>query len=212
MADELLTRSELLTYCPALSTVANATLDAYIDTASRMVENYCHREFASKSVTEHYPYTFTPNVFLKRTPVTAVSNVTLYIRSGTGDDTDNTSELSNMTETASGYAVGYTAKPLSGVMTIDPQSMRISSEVISSLCYYEINYTGGYVNIPTPVKAAVAKLVDSMATRWGTSDNVISEKIGDYSYTKTPSGPFVSPSNEVGILLGPYVKVGVNGI
>lgn len=214
MADELLTRSELLTYCPGLTSVANATLDAYIDSASRIVENYCHRKFASKTVSERHPYRFSPDVILKHTPVTAVSNVTLYCRY---DPTANIGNVtndypSNMTATPTGAVLGYVVKPNSGVMSVDPYSFRVSSEQIQAQYFYEVNYTGGYVNIPTPVKLAVAKLVDTMAIQWGVNSDIVSEKIGDYSYTKTPFRSLVSPSNDVGMLLGPYVKVGVNGV
>lgn len=214
MADVLLTRDELLTYCPGLTTVANSTLDAYIDAASRMVENYCHREFASKSVTERHPYRFSPNVCLKHTPVTAVSNVTLYVRSEPSANVGNVTNdyPSNMTATSTGMTLGYTVKPKSGVMTVDPYSFRVSSEQIQAQYFYEINYTGGYANIPEPVKMAVARIVDSMASQWGVNGGIVSEKIGDYSYTKTPHGALISPSNDAGMLLGPYVKVGVNGL
>lgn len=214
MPDTLLTRAELLTYCPGLSTVANATLDAYIDSASRMAENYCHREFASKSVTERHAYSFSPNVILRRTPVTAISNVTLYQRSTPSANigTVTNDYPSNMAEGSTNISIGYTVKPNSGLMSVDPYSFRVSSEQIQAQYFYEINYTGGYANIPTPVKIAIAKIVDHMASQWGVNSGIVSEKIGDYSYTKTPSGALISPSNEVGMLLGPYVKVGSNGI
>ena len=214
MADELLTRAELLTYCPGLTSVANATLDAYIDSASRMVENYCHREFASKTVSERHPYGFSPNVILKHTPVTAVSNVTLYVRSEPTTNIGNVTNdyPSNMTANATGSVLGYVVKPNSGLMSVDPYSFRVSSEQIQAQYFYEINYTGGYANIPTPVKMAVAKVVDSMASQWGANGGIVHEKIGDYSYTKTPHGALISPSNDVGMLLGPYVKVGANGL
>ena len=165
MADELLTRAELLTYCPGLTSVANATLDAYIDSASRMVENYCHREFAARAVSERHPYRFSPNVILKHTPVTAVSNVTLYSRYEPTADIGNVTNdyPSNMTANSTGAILGYVVKPNSGVMSVDPYSFRVSSEQIQAQYFYEINYTGGYANIPTPVKMAVAKIVDSMA-------------------------------------------------
>lgn len=214
MPDVLLTRAELLTYCPGLSTVANSTLDAYIDAASRMVENYCHREFASKSVTERHPYRFSANIHLKHTPVTAVSNVTLYMRSEPAANIGNVTNdyPSNMTESSSGLALGYTVRPKSGVMTVDPYSFRVSSEQIQAQYFYEVNYTGGYANIPEPVKMAVARIVDSMSTQWGPDGGLLSEKIGDYSYTKMPHTALISPSNDAGMLLGPYVKVGVNGL
>jgi hypothetical protein len=214
MADELLTRAELLTYCPGLTSVANATLDAYIDSASRIVEDYCHREFASKAVSERHPYRFSPNVILNRTPVTEVSNVTLYVRSEPTANIGNVTNdyPSNMTANSTGAVLGYVVRPNSGVMTVDPYSFRVSSEQIQAQYFYEVNYTGGYANIPTPVKLATAKIVDTLVTQWGVNSDIVSEKIGDYSYTKTPFRALVSPSNDVGMLLGPYVKVGVNGV
>lgn len=214
MADPLLTRSELLIYCPGLSTSSNSTLDAYIDAASQMVENYCNREFASKTVTERHPYRFSPNLYLKHTPVTAISNVTLYMRFEPATDVGNVTNdyPSNMTPVSSGAALGYAVKPNSGMMTVDPYSFRVSSEQIQAQYYYEVNYTGGYANIPTPVKAATAKVVETMAMRWSAQGDFQSEKIGDYSYTKFQLDPILSPSSDVGILLGPYVKVGINGL
>lgn len=214
MADELITRSELLIYCPGLASVANATLDVYIESASRMVENYCHREFASKTVSERHPYGFSSNVILSRTPVTAVSNVTLYMRYTPTADVGNVTNdyPSNMTETSVGWNLGYTVKPNSGLVSVDPYSFRVSSEQIQSLYFYEVNYTGGYTNIPAPVKAATAKVAETMAMRWSAQGDLQSEKIGDYSYTKFKIDGIITPSSDVGILLGPYVKVGANGI
>ena len=211
---DLITRSELLTYCPGLTSMANTTLDAYISAASVSVESYCHREFASKTVTERHPFGFSPRIYLKHTPVTVVSNVTLYTRYEPASNIGNVTNdyPSNMTETSNGWAMGYAVKPSSGMMTIDPTSWRVSSDAIRYSCFYEINYTGGYANIPEPVKAATAKLVETMSMRWSAQGDFQSEKVGDYSYTKFQMDGLISPSSDVGILLGPYVKVGVNGI
>lgn len=210
----LVTRSELLTYCPGLSSVANATLDAYIEAASDAVESYCNRHFALANVTERHPYRWSPRVYLKRPPVVLMSNVTLYVRGEVSSDPGNNTHVhvSNLTETSTGEPVSYVLNPNSGVLTVDPYDVRTSSEQVRFLYFYEVNYRGGYANIPAPVKAATAKLVESMSSRWGPNDGIQSERIGDYAYTKFPSGAVISPTSEAGLFLAPYVRLGVNGI
>jgi hypothetical protein len=213
MAD-LITRAELLVYCPGLSTTANATLDAYIEAASEMVSRYCNREFPLANATERHPYRYSPRLYLKRTPIVSVSNITLYERSTANATVGNiTNDLSsNMTETDTGYVIPFTISSPNGVLTVEPWTYRVSSDATQFAYFYEVNYSGGYANIPAPVKAATAKIVDSMNTRLGPNDGIQSEKIGDYSYTKFTSGTILSPTSDAGFLLAPYVRLGINGV
>lgn len=210
----LITRGELLTYCPSLSATANATLDAYIEAASDSIEKYCNRSFAIANVTERHPYRFTSRIYLRRTPVTSVSNVTLFYRSTVSADVGGMTDLveSNLTETASGNPVQYGVDPNNGIVTVDPFEYRVSSEQAQLRWFYEVNYRGGFANIPTPVKAATARYVESMVTQWGPNSNIQSERVGDYAYSKFQTAPLISHVSETGLMLAPYVRMGANGI
>lgn len=214
MAGELITRAELLVYCPGLTSTANATLDAYIEAASQMVSKYCNREFPLANVTERHPYNFSPRIYLKRLPVVSVSNVVLKGRSQPYVAVGNlTNELSsNMTQTDTEYVVPFTVTASTGVVTVDPVEYRVSSDAMQFAYFYEATYSGGYANVPAPVKAATAKLVETMNSRFGVNDGIQSEKIGDYSYTKFASGAIISPASDIGLFLAPYVRLGINGV
>ena len=222
--DILLTLNECLTYIPNLADVPSATVQVYIDAASRSVEKFCNRIFLSDTVSERYVINQSQRIYLRRTPVSSVSRVAIYQQSDPvkGDscgyvDSYNSSET-NLTETKLDINLEYILEPSTGVLTfVNPYISRFKSFIrqdnpYSLQFFYEVDYTGGFSSCPEPVKLAIAQLVSSMYSSSKYDDSLQSERIGDYSYTRSGATPFLTAKHPVANLLAPYVRYSVNGI
>lgn len=222
--DILLTLNECLTYIPALADAPSATVQVYIDAASRSVEKFCNRIFLSDTVSERYVINQSQRIYLRRTPVSSVSRVAIYQQADPvkGDscgyvDSYNSSET-NLTETKLDINLEYILEPSTGVLTfVNPYINRFKSFIrqdnpYSLQFFYKVDYTGGFSSCPDPVKLAIAQLVNSMYAAAKYDNALQSERIGDYSYTRSSFDAFLSPRNPVAHLLSPYVRYSVNGI
>lgn len=213
MPDVLLTRSDLLVYCPSLSGVPAATLDVYLDAASRTVEKICDRQFLSTTVTERHPYPQYPRLRLRRPPVTAVTSIKLYSTTGpvlmdssgavTGPDDDRTDFTEIRTELPIGYTIRQSQN--SAVMQLQwPRAWPWSPE-IAAHHFYEVVYTGGFATAPDMIRMAVAKMVEDMNSDFSGSNNLQSERVGDYAYSKFSKGGSEDLGGLVGKMLSGYI-------
>ena len=222
--DILLTLNECLTYIPALADAPSATVQVYIDAASRSVEKFCNRIFLSDTVSERYVINQSQRIYLRRTPVSSVSRVAIYQQSDPvkGDscgyvDSYNSSET-NLTETKLDINLEYVLEPSTGVLTfVNPYINRFKSFIrqdnpYSLQFFYKVDYTGGFDSCPEPVKLAIAQLVSSMYSSSKYDASLQSERIGDYSYTRSGATPFLTAKHPVANLLAPYARYSVNGI
>ena len=222
--DILLTLNECLTYIPNLADVPSATVQVYIDAASRSVEKFCNRIFLSDTVSERYVINQSQRIYLRRTPVSSVSRVAICQQSDpvNGDscgyvDSYNSSET-NLTETKLDINLEYILEPSTGVLTfVNPYINRFKSFIrqdnpYSLQFFYKVDYTGGFGSCPEPVKLAIAQLVSSMYSSSKYDDSLQSERIGDYSYTRSGATPFLTAKHPVANLLAPYARYSVNGI
>ena len=222
--DILLTLNECLTYIPNLADVPSATVQVYIDAASRSVEKFCNRIFLSDTVSERYVINQSQRIYLRRTPVSSVSRVAIYQQADPvkGDscgyvDSYNSSET-NLTETKLDINLEYILEPSTGVLTfVNPYINRFKSFIrqdnpYSLQFFYKVDYTGGFGSCPEPVKLAIAQLVSSMYSSSKYDDSLQSERIGDYSYTRSGATPFLTAKHPVANLLAPYARYSVNGI
>ena len=222
--DILLTLNECLTYIPNLADVPSATVQVYIDAASRSVEKFCNRIFLSDTVSERYVINQSQRIYLRRTPVSSVSRVAIYQQSDpvNGDscgyvDSYNSSET-NLTETKLDINLEYVLEPSTGVLTfVNPYINRFKSFIrqdnpYSLQFFYKVDYTGGFGSCPEPVKLAIAQLVSSMYSSSKYDASLQSERIGDYSYTRSGATPFLTAKHPVANLLAPYARYSVNGI
>ena len=222
--DILLTLNECLTYIPNLADVPSATVQVYIDAASRSVEKFCNRIFLSDTVSERYVINQSQRIYLRRTPVSSVSRVAIYQQADPvkGDscgyvDSYNSSET-NLTETKLDINLEYVLEPSTGVLTfVNPYINRFKSFIrqdnpYSLQFFYKVDYTGGFGSCPEPVKLAIAQLVSSMYSSSKYDDSLQSERIGDYSYTRSGATPFLTAKHPVANLLAPYARYSVNGI
>lgn len=217
MPDTLLTYSECINYIPAISDAPQATVQAYVDVASRMVESYCNRKFLSQTVSERYVILNSQRVYLKLTPVTNVSRVAMYQQSdpiladSCGYVSGYNSTETNMTESKVDINLEYLLENRSGVMTLVNMQLPYYSPRGPQYSYV-VDYTGGFDVCPDQVKLAIAQLVNGMYAAAKYDNALQSEKIGDYSYSRASFDPFLSSKNPVAHLLAPYVRYGVNGI
>lgn len=224
MADILLTYDECVNFIPNLGNEPSATVSAYIEAASRSVESYCNREFLVKTVSERYVINQSQRIYLKRTPVASVSRVALYqqadpiLADSCGYISSFNPEQTNLTETKVDISLEYVLEPGTGVMTfINPYINRFKPLIRQDnpwgqQYFYRVDYTAGYNEVPSQIKLAIAQLVNGMYAAAKYDNALLSEKIGDYSYTRATFDAFLSAKNPVAHLLAPYTRMSVNGI
>lgn len=215
MADILLTLQEALIYAPSLADAPAATVQAMIESASRMTESYCNRFFLSQNATERFQINYYPRVYLKRLPVTNIESISLYsleepvLSDSCGNVLGFESEQSNLTAKKVDEIVRYSLDHRSGKLEVLNQQLVISNP---AKYYYEIAYTGGFDTCPSPVKLAVSMLTEAIYSQAKLDPSLMSEKIGDYSYTKSANQSLFDKSSAVSQILNPYVRFGINGI
>lgn len=224
LPDTLLTYAECISFIPNLGNEPQATVSAYIEAASRSVESYCNREFLSKTVTERYVINQSQRIYLKRTPVTSVSRIALYQQAdpvkadSCGYVSSFNSAQTNLTETKVAISLEYTLEPGTGVLTlVNPYINRFKPLIRQDnpwgqQYFYQVDYTGGYDAVPSQIKLAIAQLVNGMYAAAKYDNALLSERIGDYSYTRASFDAFLSAKNPVAHLLSPYTRYSVNGI
>lgn len=213
MADTLLTRSDLLIYIPSLSSVPTATLDVYLDAASRTVERLCDREFLSATVTERHPFPEHPSLWLRRPPVTAVTSLKLFysttpiLMNSSSVVTGSSDERTDYTEVSIEAPIGYTIRSSQNhsKLFIEHGSTWTWSPDKASTWFYEVVYTGGFATAPDMVRVAVAKVVEQIHSDFYGSDRIQSERIGDYAYSKFAGGPSGQLTGFLGAMLNPYI-------
>ena len=218
MSKPLITLTELTTYIPGLATASQTTLNALIATASQMVERFCNRSFWSQDMIERHAVRV-PRIYLRQYPVTNIEYVKIASRdlpllvSSCGYVTSYEPEQTDLTVSYVDTAVEYQCNPANGMIDVKTDVRRYNRAINSSgpFYYYEVSYTAGYNDIPSMVKYAVSMLVESMYSRGRLDPSLKSEKIGDYSYTKTDETPLLSMSSPIAEQLYPFVRHGVNG-
>lgn len=220
MADTLLTLSELTTFVPALSSAPAQTVGVLLQTAQRMAERFCNREFLSQSVVERYAIGYWPRIYLKRYPVTSISCIKI-IRSDSpvlvdtcGCVTNFNSEQTDLTETVLDTGIEYTCNPANGVVEIrnDLTIYKPKNRSYYPVHLFEVSYTGGYDEAPDMIKFGIAQLVQGMYAKTKADPIYRSEKIGDYSYNKFDDKPLFAMDSQVAENFLPYVRRGVNGL
>jgi hypothetical protein len=162
MAD-LITQTELTNAVPALS--GSADLAALIAAASAAIEKHCKRPLALQAKTDTFTLDFpTASVFLKLTPVAAITSVTLN-----GEVLDNTD------------GTAYTLTPETGELVRGWGQYRLAWP--RGLRRLVVAYSGGYDPIPADLKRACVMHCLDLTHAAGL---IQSEKIGDYQYTLSP--------------------------
>lgn len=145
-----------------------------IEAASSAVEAYCSRKFEQATVTETYTGGDTGMIFLRRTPITAVTSVTV-------DDVAKTA-----------FTFDYATIKLK-----NGEKFPAGSGIV-------VVYTGGFVNIPYDVKLAAKITLQAMVNSQAMDPNLMSESLGNvFSGGYGEYGPGALP-RAARNLLAPY--------
>jgi hypothetical protein len=215
MAEVLVTTNEVITFSPSLADAPAATVEAMIESATRLVEKYCNRYFLLQNTTEKYSVNRFPRIYLRRIPVASVDSISLYnlaspaLMDSCNNVTGFDSETTNSTAVKMAEVVQYNLNPFSGVLNIINAPMSI---IYPDSSYYEISYTGGFDVCPSPVKLAISMLTEAMYSQSRLDPSLSSERIGDYSYSKSANQLLIDPNSSVCQTLRPYVRFGINGL
>lgn len=122
--------------------IGDTGLQAFIDTASQQVDNFCNRQLASGSVAQELSGNAAQVLLLREYPVTALTSVTWEDDNGiTG-----TEDVANLRVSEAG--VLRWKNPVNGPFL--PGRL------------YTVTYTAGYVTIPGPIKHATALWVTEL--------------------------------------------------
>lgn len=149
--------------------VSNELIQDLLDSASKLIINYCNREFdAATDTTETLDGDDQCFLFLKRLPITSIKNITVALCDGTTDTIDGTDLTFNAQTGEVQFAIdndsGYDYFPI-GFQNI------------------VVTYSGGYSTIPEDLQDACIQLAVGMKEVCSGSTAIQSETIGDYSYT-----------------------------
>ena len=210
-----LTVQEVTTFVPSLADAPAATLSAILPVAIDLVEKYCNRNFLIDTVIERYEPRASGKLFLRRTPVSNISRFRLMFSSdpiksdSCGYITADEPEITDQTVSQVQRPIAYRLESSTGLVTIVSQDSMFTN---NSCYYYEIEYTGGFSDYPNPVKLATSMLIQDIYARIRTDSAYQSERIGDYSYVRSPAVAFISSTTPVSQMLKPFVRFGANGI
>ena len=214
----LMTVQELLAYLPQLADVPTASVQAMLNVATDIAQRYCNRQFESACVVERHSINCKNRYYLRRTPICNIDRVTVIsldtpvLADSQGYVTSFDSAHTNLTEDCEHlWDVGYKANPANGIIEVTDNIGYASSGLHRSYLI-QFEYTGGYEQIPSMLKYAVAQVVEQMYSRSKTDPVFRSEKIGDYSYTKFDDVSLTARGSVVSDLLAPFVRPSVNGV
>jgi hypothetical protein len=165
---DLVTQQEVTDAWAAFASLPAARKAQLITAASRAVERYCDRTFASGTVTDTIDGDNSPRVFLSRPPITSITSVTVN-----GSALDNT------------YGDAWSFNPDTGELLRgdgkdDP---RFATWFPRGFRNVVVVFVGGYSSIPEDVKEATIETVKHMHDLAKKTGVYQSEAIGDYSYT-----------------------------
>jgi len=154
---------------PTFSALTSARITELIDAASAVCESFCGRAFGNAARTEVRDGNGEAELFLRVTPVTALTLITISDDFGNSDVFDS-SDVRYDVDTG---RMTFRMSSTQGVFTTGQQNISIV-------------YTGGYTTIPADVQAAcilVMRGIYAMSADTG-NPGMKSENIGDYSYTR----------------------------
>lgn len=146
-----------------VGTDQDAKLQRLIDRATKMIQKYCGREFNAIARTEVFKGTGTQYLNLKEHPIISVTKTEVNVGSS---------------EEPVWEEITCYVKKETGQLYIHSGFFRAENR-------YRVSYVGGYEPIPYDLEGACSDLVAFMLADQG-KKGLISERIGEYSYTKSP--------------------------
>lgn len=184
MAD-LVTSQEVKDYLGISGSGEDTLIGALIDYASNAIENYCNTYFSSTAITDRLDgggrYLIT-----KVAPIISVTSIT---------------DAYDSTVVSSADYLNYLA---AGLIYIDVDTTNYALQNLTwaeGMRRWIVVYNAGYASVPNAVKLACILLVSYFRTT--RTPGMLSETVGDYSYTKMQL-PDAGLPEEVKMLLAPY--------
>lgn len=152
------------------ATTASALVQANLDVAEQMVEEYLRRELASTERTERVRWATTCRVYPRHTPITSVPSSASY----TVEDEATITDVGYDAVDAAVGALYWPSNP--------PDDYRHNAPRAT------VTYTGGWTNdtLPAAIKRQVSLIANTLANPTAlTQPGVISASVGDVSITRS---------------------------
>ncbi len=212
MAD-LITISDYKAMTGLSGTAQDTQITALITVVSTSIRRYCQRDetngFESTARTERYNGSGESPLQLAEWPVTSVSSVTIYDIAG-GTEVVPSTDYRIQGKTGLLYRLGTERGRLASARsvwyqlgpTMYDKSWKANPAWDEGDQNISVVYTGGYASIPDDLQYAAARMVDIALATAGTDPAKISESIGDYQYSLSPSA--MRRNQEIATLLGPF--------
>jgi hypothetical protein len=167
----LTTLSNVKTYMGITGTASDNRINQLIPAASKIVQEYCEREFLSATYTERYDGNAVGlnggYIWLNNVPVTAITSITFE------------PDFSVLSETVTGSNFSY--DPDTGLVQFDPDS-NYTRAFRMGFRNLSVVYTAGDASVPEEVDTATAMVVAAMVGQAGRDPSAYRERIGDYEY------------------------------
>jgi len=178
-----------------LNQVDTLLLQQLIPAASNAIIKYCHREFVEEVlVDEKYDGLGTPELFMKKFPVTTLTEVKIRELGGTEQDIPTSEILIYEDEGKLMF------DPLANTTTIYCHFPRGLQNIL-------VSYTAGYATVPEDIQEACVQVITNMYSYTSSTKNpaLKSESLGMYSYSRDSKADQVIFTNSVKMLLSGYI-------
>lgn len=182
---DLITAAEVTAAWSDFANLSSTEQAALVSVASSAVETYCDRTFTAGTFTERIDGTNWPSVWLKVTPITSITSVTLDGKAIAAADYSIDTVTGQLWRGAwgSGEATQRACWP-SGVGNL------------------VVVYVAGYAVVPDLVKRATILTVKRLSE--ADSGGLTTERLGDYSYTLKDGGHVIPDPAKM--LLRPFLR------
>lgn len=162
-----------------LALVSDDEINRLIGEASSVIESYCNRTFGTATFTETLDTDGSGQIFLKNTPITSITSITVGLPNG-GTVLD-----------ASTYTFNSLTGEIRGISSdgFFPDSAGISTALSGSYGFQSVQivYVGAYGTIPAAVVGRCLALVNRMSASNATDPSIVSKTMGKVEYTKAAS-------------------------
>lgn len=175
-----------------------ADLPSLIEAASRAIEDFCGRTFAQAALIEFYDGYGRPRLLLNRPPVTSLTAVLID-----GVAIDESDGLGWTLHSESGLLLRGAGNSTYALNSYPPYSLNSGFVWPSGFGNIEVQYVGGFLVTPAPIRQAAVAMVKYIADSTRLTGLLSMERIGDYEYSLNPS--FRRLPTLVEMLCGPYV-------
>ena len=155
----------------SLSSDQQNVVISLIEVASELIEKYCNRTFASATYTEKLNGNNDSFIIIRNPPIVSITNVK-FIDQATGDE-----------ETVLGAE--FTFEPKLGTIywnQYSESSSPFNGSFPEAQQNITVKYIGGFSDIPMPIQAVCAQMVEMLYDPTIGTGGLEKEKLGEYFY------------------------------